>query len=188
MSLLIVGLGNPGSDFFHTRHNVGFALLDKLVLKYELSLSSAGSYEYAGFNFRGRRVVLVKPLTYMNLSGGIFPSVFSKFCVRISDLLVVVDNVDLCLGRCRLRKAGGGATHNGLRSISESLGSTKYSRLYIGVGGNNGGKLRDFVLSRFSASEMECIENVFTFLSEEILDIDEFNFKDKVGKINSSSF
>ncbi|WKC58319.1 aminoacyl-tRNA hydrolase [Borrelia sp. P9F1] len=188
MSLLIVGLGNSGSDFFHTRHNVGFTLVDKLILKHGLSLSRADGYEYSGFSYEGRRVVLVKPLTYMNLSGGIFPSVFSEFSVKVSDLLVVVDNVDLRLGRCRLRKSGGASTHNGLRSISERLGNTKYSRLYIGIGNGDEGNLGDFVLSKFSASEMECVENVFTFLSEEILDIDEFNFEDKVEKINSSSF
>ena len=76
MNLLIVGLGNPGSNFFHTRHNVGFTLIDKLILKNGLSLSKAKNYEYSDFSVEGRRIVLIKPLTYMNLSGNIFPSVF----------------------------------------------------------------------------------------------------------------
>ena len=81
--------------------------------------------------------------------------------MKISNLLVIVDNIDLRLGKCRLRKVGGTSTHNGLKSISESLGSTKYSRLYIGVGNNDKGSLKDFVLSKFSNNELACIENVF---------------------------
>ncbi|ACH95008.1 aminoacyl-tRNA hydrolase [Borrelia recurrentis] len=188
MNLLIVGLGNPGSNFLHTRHNVGFGLIDKLVMKNALSLRKAKNYEYADFNVDSRRIVLIKPLTYMNLSGNIFPCVFSKFYMKINNLLVVVDNVDLPLGKCRLRKVGGASTHNGLRSISESLGSTKYGRLYIGVGNNSAFGLKDFVLSKFNDSELVRVKNVFNFLSEEILGIDEFSFEHKIATINSSSF
>ncbi|AHH10983.1 aminoacyl-tRNA hydrolase [Borrelia coriaceae] len=188
MNLLIVGLGNPGSNFLHTRHNVGFGFIDKLVLKNALSLQKTKNYEYADFNFENKRIVLIKPLTYMNLSGNILPSVFAKFYMKIANLLVVVDNIDLPLGKCKLRKVGGTSTHNGLRSISGNLGSTKYSRLYIGVGNNYEFSLKDFVLSKFEGSELERIENVFNFLSEEIISIDEFNFDHKVATINSSSF
>ncbi|BDU62531.1 peptidyl-tRNA hydrolase [Candidatus Borrelia fainii] len=188
MDLLIVGLGNPGSNFFHTRHNVGFELIDKLVVKHGLSLKKVKNYEYSDFNFENKRVVLIKPLTYMNLSGNIFPSVFAKFYMKITNLLIVVDNVDLPLGKCKLRKVGGTSMHNGLRSISESLGSTKYSRLYIGIGNNNESSLKDFVLAKFSDGELKRIKNIFNFLSEEILSIDECNFESKIAIINSSSF
>ncbi|UPA18240.1 aminoacyl-tRNA hydrolase [Borrelia puertoricensis] len=188
MDLLIVGLGNPGSNFFHTRHNVGFGLIDKLVVKHDLSLKKVKNYEYSDFNFENKRIVLIKPLTYMNLSGNIFPFVFARFYMKITNLLIIVDNVDLPLGKCKLRKIGGTSTHNGLRSISESLGSTKYSRLYIGVGKNNESSLRDFVLAKFSDGELKRIRNVFNFLSEEILSIDECNFESKIATINSSSF
>ncbi|AWG43135.1 aminoacyl-tRNA hydrolase [Candidatus Borreliella tachyglossi] len=190
MNLLIIGLGNPGSNFFHTRHNVGFALVDKLALKQGLSFKKTKNYEYSDFNLNNRKIVLIKPLTYINLSGNIFPSVFSKFYMQITNMLVVLDNVDLPLGKCKLRKVGGSSTHNGLRSISESLGSTNYSRLYIGVGNNNSNeyRLRDFVLSKFSDNELKRIENMFDFLSEEMMDINEVNFEHKVASINSSSF
>ncbi|AHH03798.1 Peptidyl-tRNA hydrolase [Borrelia nietonii YOR] len=188
MDLLIVGLGNPGSNFFNTRHNVGFELVDNLVIKNGLSLKKVKNYEYSDFYLENKRIVLIKPLTYMNLSGNIFPSVFAKFYMKMINLLVVVDNVDLPLGKCKLRKVGGTSTHNGLRSISLSLGSTKYSRLYIGVGSNNKSSLREFVLAKFRGSELERIKSVFEFLSEEILGIDESNFEHKVATINSSSF
>ncbi|AHH08755.1 aminoacyl-tRNA hydrolase [Borrelia anserina] len=190
MDLLVVGLGNPGSNFFHTRHNVGFEFIDKLVVKNGLSLTKVKNYEYSDFKLGNKRIVLIKPLTYMNLSGNIFPSVFSKFCMNVNNLLVVVDNVDLPLGKCKLRKVGGISTHNGLRSISGSLGSVKYSRLYIGIGvcSNNQFSLKDFVLAKFSDSEIKRIKNAFEFLSEEMLDIDELNFEHKVAVINSSSF
>ncbi len=185
----MVGLGNPGSNFFRTRHNVGFGFIDELIVKYGLSLKKAKNYEYSDFTVENKRVVLIKPLTYMNLSGNIFPSVFSKFYMKINNLLVVVDNVDLPLGKCRLRKVGGASTHNGLRSISASLGSTQYSRLYIGVGNSNDNfSLKDFVLSKFNDSELDRIKNVFAFLSEEVLGIDELSFEHKIATINSSSF
>ncbi|MBB6042768.1 aminoacyl-tRNA hydrolase [Borreliella yangtzensis] len=188
MGLLILGLGNPGLEFSLTRHNVGFSLLDKIVSKKGLSLKRKKKYEYAELRVISRRVILVKPLTYMNLSGSIFPSIFSDFYMCIKNLLVVLDNIDLPLGKCRLRERGGVSTHNGIKSISNVLGSSDYNRLYIGVGSNVMCDIKSFVLSRFCKDEIDRLEKLYNFLSDELLDITEANFKNKVQKINSSNF
>ncbi|WPM05563.1 aminoacyl-tRNA hydrolase [Borreliella sinica] len=188
MGLLILGLGNPGLEFSLTRHNVGFSLLDKIVSKNGLFLKRKKKYEYSELKMISGRVILIKPLTYMNLSGSLFPSIFSDFYMCIKNLLVVVDNVDLPLGKCRLKGQGGISTHNGLRSISSALGSSNYSRLYVGVGGNSMCDIKNFVLSRFSKDEIDRLEKLYDFLSDELIDISEANFKDKVQKINSSNF
>ncbi|WKC85673.1 aminoacyl-tRNA hydrolase [Borreliella lusitaniae] len=188
MGLLILGLGNPGLEFSLTRHNVGFSLLDKIVYKNGLFLKRKKKYEYSELRVISRRVILVKPLTYMNLSGSLFPSIFSDFYMCIKNLLVVLDNVDLPLGKCRLKERGGISTHNGLKSISSALGSSNYSRLYIGVGNNFMYDIKSFVLSKFCKDEIDRLEKLYDFLSDELIDISEANFKNKVQKINSSNF
>ncbi len=187
MGLLILGLGNPGLEFSLTRHNVGFSLLDKILSKNGLFLKRKIN-EYSELRMISGRVILVKPLTYMNLSGSLFPSIFSDFYMCIKNLLVVLDNVDLPLGKCRLKERGGASTHNGLKSISSALGSSNYSRLYIGVGSNVMGDIKSFVLSRFCKDEIDRLEKLYDFLSDELVDISEANFKNKVQKINSSNF
>ncbi|WP_324280841.1 aminoacyl-tRNA hydrolase [Borreliella garinii] len=188
MGLLILGLGNPGLEFSLTRHNVGFSLLDKILSKNGLFLKRKKNYEYSELRMISGRVILVKPLTYMNLSGSLFPSIFSDFYMCIKNLLVVLDNVDLPLGKCRLKERGGASTHNGLKSISSALGSSNYSRLYIGVGSNVMRDIKSFVLSRFCKDEIDRLEKLYDFLSDELVDISEANFKNKVQKINSSNF
>ncbi|QFI14876.1 aminoacyl-tRNA hydrolase [Borrelia sp. CA_690] len=188
MGLLILGLGNPGLEFSLTRHNVGFSLLDKILSKNGLFLKRKEKYEYSELRMISGRVILVKPLTYMNLSGSLFPSIFSDFYMCIKNLLVVLDNVDLPLGKCRLKECGGMSTHNGLKSISNALGSSNYSRLYIGVGSNVMSDIKSFVLSRFCKDEIDRLEKLYNFLSDELIDINEANFKYKVQKINSSNF
>ncbi|WP_215535549.1 aminoacyl-tRNA hydrolase [Borreliella bavariensis] len=188
MGLLILGLGNPGLEFSLTRHNVGFSLLDRIISKNGLFLKRKKKYEYSELRMISGRVILVKPLTYMNLSGSLFPSIFSDFYMCIKNLLVVLDNVDLPLGKCRLKERGGASTHNGLKSISNVLGSSNYSRLYIGVGSNVMRDIKSFVLSRFCKDEIDRLEKLYDFLSDELINISEANFKNKIQKINSSNF
>lgn len=182
MGLLILGLGNPGLEFSLTRHNVGFSLLDKIISKNGLFLKRKKKYEYSELRMISGRVILVKPLTYMNLSGSLFPSIFSDFYMCIKNLLVVLDNVDLPLGKCRLKERGGASTHNGLKSISSALGSSNYSRLYIGVGSNVMRDIKSFVLSRFCKDEIDRLEKLYDFLSDELVDISEANFKIRFKK------
>jgi len=157
---VVVGLGNPGKQYHGTRHNVGFAVVDGLA-----SAPSAGRFQ-SRFSasiaelFEGdQKVLLVKPETFMNLSGRSVRQVVDFYQVELTDLLVVCDDVNLPLGRLRVRQKGSHGGHNGLRDIQNHLGTTDYPRLRIGVGAAEGGELVDHVLGRFRPSERPVIED-----------------------------
>jgi peptidyl-tRNA hydrolase, PTH1 family len=161
---LIAGLGNPGSEYRGTRHNVGFEVVDRLASRHGVRFDAA---KVDGLVARLRLpaaegtedVLLLKPLTYMNLSGEAVQGLAHYFRIEPADLLVVADDVNLPLGRLRARKTGTEGGHNGLRSVAQMLGTIDYPRLRVGVGrGDSRRELADHVLSRFDADEIPGIE------------------------------
>ena len=158
---LIVGLGNPGPDYERTRHNVGWHVIDAFAAKFRIALDT---HEKNAMTGRGRvaggSVVVAKPLTYMNLSGDAVRLLVGAYLDSISDLIVVYDDVDLPVGRGRIRPSGSSGTHNGMRSIVESLGSEAFPRLRIGVKGERYGqdRLRDYVLDDFDDEELPLVQ------------------------------
>jgi peptidyl-tRNA hydrolase, PTH1 family len=152
---LVVGLGNPGPKYADTRHNVGFAVVDRLAARAGARFKAhRGLADAAETRLAGTRVVLAKPRSYMNVSGGPVASVLRYYGVPVSDLVVVHDDLDLGFGTIRLKRGGGEGGHNGLRSISQSLGSRDYLRVRFGIG-RPPGRIdpADYVLRRFSAGE-----------------------------------
>ncbi|MEE8359519.1 MAG: aminoacyl-tRNA hydrolase [Candidatus Omnitrophota bacterium] len=152
---LVVGLGNPGFRYRATRHNIGFMVLDRVASRAGIKIKDKlfGSLCGKG-KVENEEIMLVKPLTYMNLSGKAVCEVIDKRGVSLEDVLIVMDDIDLELGRVRLKDKGSAGTHNGLRSIIEELGIEGFSRLRIGIGPKAGeGLLRDFVLTPFRRSE-----------------------------------
>lgn len=154
---LIVGLGNPGEEYKHTRHNIGAKVVKMLADSSGISLrrrryfSSFGEGKIAGEN-----IVIIQPMTYMNLSGQAVLAVFKDKGIPLDDILVVCDDADLGLGEIRMRPSGSDGGHRGLRSIIESLGSSSFTRLRIGIGSASGrkkGGLKDHVLSPFNKDE-----------------------------------
>ena len=155
---LLVGLGNPGPQYRDTRHNVGFWVIDELARRWGLS-DSWRDRDEALYAKRGREVLLVKPLTFMNNSGFAVSRLSQYFQIEPADMLVVVDEVALPLGRLRARRSGSAGGHNGLKSIIEQLGGLEFPRLRIGVGrGDARRDLADHVLSKFEADERPMIE------------------------------
>jgi PTH1 family peptidyl-tRNA hydrolase len=152
---LVAGLGNPGDSYRGTRHNVGFAVIDELAGRHGVTLALGPAEASEGrCRVDGEVVLLVKPLTFMNLSGGAVAGVSRYYRVEPADLLIVCDDVNLPLGRLRARPGGSDGGHNGLRSIAQSLGTTGYARLRIGVGRGDGRRdLAAHVLARFEAEE-----------------------------------
>ena len=152
----IVGLGNPGKEYENTPHNAGFAVADELADRYGCSLRKS-----LRFNARmgkategSDRLMLVQPQTYMNESGKAVASVLRYYKAAIEDMVVVLDDADLDLGRIRVRSSGGAGGHRGLRSIIDSIGTENFARVRIGIGrDDNGAALVSHVLSRFSAEE-----------------------------------
>lgn len=152
---LIVGLGNPGREYHRTRHNVGFDVIDVLSEKLGIALTKSAMHGLIGEGFvGGEKVVLVKPQTYMNLSGQCVTELVSWYKIDMDRLLIVYDDIDLPLGKLRLRKSGSAGTHNGMRSIIGLLGRDDFPRLRVGVGKKpEGWDLADWVLSHYQTEE-----------------------------------
>lgn len=169
---VIVGLGNPGTEYERTRHNVGWWVVDHLadVWRFE-GWKKDGEARTASGTVDGQRVRLVKPLTYMNLSGSALrPWVRKAGWSYMKDLLVVSDEVALPVGSFRIRPGGSAGGHNGLKSIEGALGSPEYARLRIGVGpedpARRRGDLADYVLSAFGKSEEAAVRDTFATITE----------------------
>ena len=159
---LIVGLGNPGREYEKSRHNAGFEAVDALLKvlpgKYEKKEGFSGAY-WEG-RFKGRNLTLLKPLTFMNLSGKSVAGLAVHNGFLPEEIMLVYDDVDLPLGKLRLRKNGGSAGHNGVESVINSLESQKFARLRIGIGGVPRGQQIDHVLSKFSSGEQLIFDKV----------------------------
>lgn len=170
---LIVGLGNPGSQYAQNRHSMGFQCLNYLAKAHGLSYTvKAGKARLATGRINGHEVALAKPQTFMNLSGESVASLMARFRLRPADILVVHDDVDLPLGRLRLRPGGGSGGHRGLESIIRAVGSQDFIRLRVGVGrppDTGEGELSDYVLSDFSPDDRETLHEVFQRVAEAIL-------------------
>jgi len=158
MKYLIVGLGNIGSEYELTRHNIGFLVLDQIADEHGLSFKTDRFAEKAEFKFKGHQIHLIKPTTYMNLSGKAINYWLQQLKIPKENLLVIVDDIALPFGKLRLRAKGSSAGHNGLKNIEEVTGGANYARLKFGLGNDyNKGKQVDFVLSNFSSQEMEAL-------------------------------
>ena len=151
----IVGIGNPGSRYKNNRHNVGFQFLDFFAAQKSLTFkTSKFDYHYAEAELSGKPFVLVKPSTYMNLSGVAVLNCMINYNIDVKDLLVVVDDINLDIGLIRIRKSGGDGGHNGLSSIIYHLNSNEFPRLRVGIGNDyKNGLLPDYVLSDFNSND-----------------------------------
>lgn len=157
---LIVGLGNPGSKYDKTRHNVGFDVVDAFLNKEGLTMSDQKfRADYCQWQYKGEKIYFLKPYTYMNLSGEAVLSFMSYFGIGMEDMLVVYDDLDLEPGRIRLRQNGSSGGHNGMKSIMEMLGSQEFNRIKVGIGRPQGGwKVTDHVLAPFGPDERITID------------------------------
>jgi len=155
---IIAGLGNPGREYEGTRHNLGFRVADGLVERWGWSYDGSDFESVFGAGeFSGERCVVLKPLTYVNLSGRAVSAALKYFDCPLDNLLVICDDLNLPLGKLRLRRKGGSGGHKGLQSIIETLGSEEFHRLRIGIGDDVGDDAREFVLSPFTEEEEEII-------------------------------
>lgn len=148
---IVVGLGNPGREYARTRHNVGFDVIDVLSEKYHIQLTKNAMHGQIGEGFvGGEKLVLVKPQTFMNLSGQCVTELVSWYKPEMNHLLLVYDDIDLPLGKLRMREKGSAGTHNGMRSVIGLLGRQDFPRLRVGVGKKpEGWELADWVLSHY---------------------------------------
>ena len=151
MKYLIIGLGNPGAKYENTRHNIGFKVLDKLASLSNISFTADKLADIADIKFKGRKLILIKPTTFMNLSGKAVNYWLQQSKVSIDNLLVITDDISLPFGVLRLRKKGSNGGHNGLKDIQNVINSVKYPRLRFGVGNDFlRGRQVDYVLDNFT--------------------------------------
>lgn len=154
MKFLIVGLGNAGNEYAHTRHNIGFDVVNAFVLKHEGVFRTDRLAFVAGIKWKGKTFICICPTTFMNLSGKAVKYWMDKEKISLENILVVVDDLALPLSKLRLRPAGSDAGHNGLKSLHEILGTTQYARLRFGIGNDYPkGHQADFVLGKWSKEE-----------------------------------
>lgn len=171
---LVVGLGNIGSEYSGTRHNIGFDIVDSFVQKHASLFHTARLADKSDFRWKGKSIVVIKPNTYMNLSGKAVKYWMDAEKISLENILVILDDLALPLSKIRLKADGSDAGHNGLTSIQESLGTSIYPRLRFGIGNNfpRGGQA-DYVLGKWGPEEQplvnlkkeKCVEVIESFVS-----------------------
>lgn len=161
MSYLIVGLGNIGIEYADTRHNIGFLVLDVWSQASNIIFESGRYGSIAELRYKGRKVILLKPSTYMNLSGKAVSYWMQKEKIPLENVLVIVDDLALPLGTLRMRKQGSDGGHNGLRDITETLGTSNFTRIRLGIGDNfSKGRQVDYVLGSWSEQERKLLPEI----------------------------
>lgn len=170
MKYLIAGLGNIGAEYELTRHNIGFLVLDQLADEQKANFKVDRLAEKAEFKFKGRSIHLIKPTTYMNLSGKAIAFWLQELKISKENLLVIVDDLAIPFGSLRMRTKGSDAGHNGLKSIAESLAGQDYARLRFGIGNEFGkGQQVEYVLSNFTKVEFSKLPEIIKQTNEMIL-------------------
>ena len=170
MKFLIVGLGNPGEKYSNTRHNIGFMALDHVAKQADAFFISEKYGEKCSFKYKGKQIFLLKPNTFMNLSGKAVDFWLKKEKILNSHLLIISDDINLPLGTLRMKNKGSDGGHNGLKSIQEKLASTSYPRLRIGIGNDFlKGRQIDFVLGDWNNDESSLIKKKLKTINDMIL-------------------
>ena len=157
---LIVGLGNPGKEYENTRHNIGFLFIDKFALSLGIKINKEkfnGLYNEILIN--GEKVILLKPLSYMNLSGEVVIKYKNFYKISIEDILIISDDLDLNFSKIKLKIKGSSGGHNGLKSIEYHLQTNNYKRLKVGISNNKDIDKKDYVLGKFNSSDLEIIQH-----------------------------
>ncbi len=186
---LIVGLGNPGKEYENTRHNTGFLVIDSFARKNNVEITKKkfnGLYSEVTIN--KEKVILLKPQTYMNLSGESVARFVNFYKIDIKDILVINDDLDLEVGRIRLRKNGQSGGHNGLKNIALNLGTNDFKRLRVGISKNKQIDTKDYVLGKFSSEEKEILDKVIEETDNILTDYIKLDFDKLMSRYNGTDF
>lgn len=182
---LIVGLGNPGKEYENTRHNIGFMVLDDYANKKNLIFTKSKDGElYIKTCIENEEVILLKPQKYINLSGEVVIKFVKYYKINIDDILIINDDLDIELGKYKLKYKGSSGGHNGLKNIELHLGTQQYKRLKIGISNNKLLDTKDYVLGKLSSDEKLKLQTVINISSEIIDDYLHINFDKLMNKYN----
>jgi PTH1 family peptidyl-tRNA hydrolase len=181
---IIAGLGNPGREYTSTRHNSGYMAIEYLAEKLNVKLNKLKfNSVYGETSINGEKVMLVKPVTYMNRSGLAIGEIVKFYKIPTEALIVIYDDIDIPLGTLRIRPNGSAGTHNGMRSIISSIGS-EFPRIRIGIGRNEEMDLADYVLQKFSPSEKDIVAPIIEKAAEAAIEIIENSIESAMQKYN----
>lgn len=178
---LVVGLGNPEKKYFNTFHNMGFTCVDKLAQKLNAEFTKAECKSVTAHTLvNGEKVIIAKPVTYMNLSGEAVAELTHKYKIEKGKLIVVYDDVDVEMGKLRIRKNGSAGSHNGMKNIVQLLGTQDFPRIRVGIGKQTPMELIDYVLSQVQDADYELLNPVFDSVADALC---EFVNGDDLDKI-----
>ena len=185
--MLIIGLGNPGKEYEKTRHNVGFMFVDFLADTYKTTFKLEKKHQamVAEFKINNQKCYLLKPMTYMNLSGIALRSFCDYYKIPANEILIVVDDLALDTGMIRIRKNGSSGGHNGLKSIFSQMGTENISRLRIGINSSKLIDTKDYVLGKFSSEEIKVIDDLKKISLELLNDYLKLDFNQLMNRYNS---
>ena len=183
---LVVFLGNPGKEYDNTRHNIGFMFLDYYIKKKKISVEWTSKFNGLFFDtiINGEKVIFLKPQSYMNLSGTVVNKFVSYYKIDISDILIVCDDLDLSIGNFKLKSKGSSGGHNGLKNIEECLKTQDFKRLKIGISKNHEIDTKDYVLGKFSSSDMEILNPILDKMPDIFNDFLSISFEMLMNKYN----
>ena len=185
MNYLITGLGNMGADYEGTRHNIGFDLVDYIAEQQNATFKDGQLGFMAEFKYKGRTIYLLKPTTYMNLSGKAIRYWLTKLKIPVERSLVILDDINLDLGVIKMKPKGSDGGHNGLRSIQQLLGTSQYPRLRIGIGRNyHPGQQVNYVLGRWEIEEKKQIQTAIDHSASAVLDFCTIGLQRAMTKVN----
>jgi PTH1 family peptidyl-tRNA hydrolase len=183
---LVVGLGNPGKEYENHRHNLGYKVIEKIAKRKRKALKAGkGDYYYCQVESDGREIFLIKPHTFMNICGWVVLDCLADFDRRPENLLILCDDINLPLGKVRIRESGTDGGHKGLRSIIYQLNTLDFARLRMGVGiPEEGLDLEEYVLQDFNVNEWESVQEMITEASDATEDILSSGIKEAMNKYN----
>ena len=182
---LIVGLGNPGKEYDRTKHNMGFMAIDEIARSNNVTIDrNKFNGLYTEFNYNGEKIMLLKPQMYINLSGDVIRKYVEFYKINLEDLLIISDDLDMELGKIKIKYKGSSGGHNGLKNIEANLKTKEYRRIKIGISNNKKIDTKDYVLSHFSKEEANIVDNTISKFPIIFEDYMNMSFDNLMNKYN----
>ena len=186
---MIVGLGNPGNEYENTRHNIGFMIVDNYAKKYHLDrFKEKFNGLYTKVYRNGEYYILLKPLSYMNLSGNVVGRFASFYKIKPEDILIIHDDLDLPVGKIKVKSKGSSGGHNGIKSIISALHTEVFPRFKVGISKNDNIDTKDYVLGKFSKNDLTVLDKILDFAPNIIDDFLDSNIEKVMSKYNGEDY
>ena len=182
---LIVGLGNPGREYENTKHNMGFMAIDEIARSNNVTIDrNKFNGLYTEFNYNGEKVMLLKPQMYINLSGDVIRKYVEFYKIDLDDLLIISDDLDMDIGKLKIKYKGSSGGHNGLKNIEANLKTKEYRRIKIGISNDKLRDTKDYVLSKFNKEEANIVNSTISKFPQIFKDYMDMSFDNLMNKYN----